>query len=498
MSINWLVTVPTTQGVDIPTYGNYGGPRYSDGYVLQPGEEPPLTTPPIDPLDSLFRQHDQAYDSLDPLVRARADIQLIRDIAALPDAALSAEGHLYAGATTLALIDQVVNLYGHPELFAPGERRALTENAYANLRKGNIDPELEEIAAAPELLENLLDYAGIGQIKIGDNGNNVLQGDAGNDVLIGLGGDDVLIGAAGNDYLWGDEGIDTAQYYGLFRGYTVSGTDSVSSAADGSDTLRSIEVLRFVDGRLATDVGDAAAIVYRIYDTAFNRAPDAIGFNTWIAALQNGGTAVTLAEGFINSPEFQARYGDLSNRGFVEQLYRNALSREGDEAGVAHWTNALDTGEMSRGQVMAGFSESAEHIEQLRPVVEAGLWDINEASASVARLYYAALDRTPDAGGAINWTTAIEGGASLADVADAFVFSPEFQGKYASLSNEQFVEHLYLNVLDRPADPAGLESWTNSLNTGQMDRADVVLGFSEAPEHQIKTVGLVDNGILFV
>jgi hypothetical protein len=147
---------------------------------------------------------------------------------------------------------------------------------------------------------------------------------------------------------------------------------------------------------------------------------------------------------------------------------------------------------------MAGFSESAEHIEQLRPVVEAGLWDINEASASVARLYYAALDRTPDAGGAINWTTAIEGGASLADVADAFVFSPEFQGKYASLSNEQFVEHLYLNVLDRPADPAGLESWTNSLNTGQMDRADVVLGFSEAPEHQIKTVGLVDNGILFV
>jgi hypothetical protein len=82
MSINWLVTVPTPQGVTIPTYGNYGGSNYSDGRILLPGEPAPLTTPPVDALDALFREHDRAYfASSDPLTLARADLDLARGIA---------------------------------------------------------------------------------------------------------------------------------------------------------------------------------------------------------------------------------------------------------------------------------------------------------------------------------------------------------------------------------------------------------------------------------
>src|SRR5215218_8954337 len=122
MSINWNVTVPTDYGVVIPTYGNYGGPNYSDGRVVSPIEVPPFASPPVDSLDALFEAHDRAYSAThDRLAFAQADVQLIRGIASLSDSQLSGEGHLYAGAAELALIDQVSNRWGHPELFGAGE-----------------------------------------------------------------------------------------------------------------------------------------------------------------------------------------------------------------------------------------------------------------------------------------------------------------------------------------------------------------------------------------
>lgn len=160
MSINWLVAVPTPKGVEIPTYGNYGGPNYSDGRILLPTEVTSLTTPPVDALDALFREHDRAYgNSTDPLVLAQADLQLIRSIAALPGNQLSAEGHLYGGAATLAFIDQINIRWAHPEIFQPGEEAALKQNGLDNIAKGNVDPDPEEIPAVPQRFADLLEYA---------------------------------------------------------------------------------------------------------------------------------------------------------------------------------------------------------------------------------------------------------------------------------------------------------------------------------------------------
>jgi hypothetical protein len=160
MSINWLVAVPTYAGAEIPTYGNYGGPNYSDGRVLLPTEVTPLTTPPVDALDALFQEHDRAYNnSSDPLTLAQADLGLIRGIAALSDDQLSAEGHLYAGATTLAFIDQINNRWRAPQLFGPGEDASLAENGKSNLEKGGINPDPDEIPAVPERLADLLEYS---------------------------------------------------------------------------------------------------------------------------------------------------------------------------------------------------------------------------------------------------------------------------------------------------------------------------------------------------
>jgi hypothetical protein len=192
MSINWNVTVDTPYGVIIPTYGQYGGP----GYSAPPG------TQPVDDLDALFLQHDAAYgSSSDPLVLAQADLELLRGITNLTDAQLSAEGHLYAGATELALIDQIKSRYGHTELFQPGEEALITQDALDNLQKGGIDPEPDEIAAAFELRDNLIEYA-----QGGSTGINI----ADTDVLV----DDVFYLARNPDVL--AAGVDPDLHYAQF------------------------------------------------------------------------------------------------------------------------------------------------------------------------------------------------------------------------------------------------------------------------------------------
>jgi Domain of unknown function (DUF4214) len=42
---------------------------------------------------------------------------------------------------------------------------------------------------------------------------------------------------------------------------------------------------------------------------------------------------------------------NLSNQGFVEQLYHNVLDRAGEPGGVAYWTAALASGQVDRGDV---------------------------------------------------------------------------------------------------------------------------------------------------
>ena len=291
----------------------------------------------------------------------------------------------------------------------------------------------------------------------GRNGSDLLFGQSGDDHLYGGDGNDVIFGGLGNDIIYGDAGVDIAGFVGFSTQYSIGFHGQTVNGPEGSDQLTDIENIQFADGRMVYDQGDAAAIAYRMYDSAFGRAPDSAGQNGWTTALQKGLSVADMASGFAASPEFVATYGPLNNQQFVEQLYRNVLDREGEAAGVAGWTNALNTHAMSRGQVLAGFSELNEHVQKLAPAVSAGIFDVNETAASVARLYDATFNRLPDGNGLLGWKDAVDHGMSLSTVADGFAFSAEFQNTYGNLSNQGFVEQLYHNVLDRtPKRPGSL------------------------------------------
>ena len=328
-------------------------------------------------------------------------------------------------------------------------------------------------------------------------GDGTLTGTSGSDWLQGRSSNDTLHGGAGSDYLDGGAGLNTAIYDGVSRQYAVAaGGATVSGGPEGgTDDLVNIQRIQFVDGYLATSPNDLAGQVYRLYEGTLNRGPDPEGLAAWVHQLNVGTSLQTVVDGFVGSPEFQAHYGSLSNSDFVTLLYNNVLDRNPDQAGLDAWVGLLNSGQDTRAQVVLGFSQSPEDISNSAAAVQQGLWVGNVAAAEVARLYDTTLGRLPDLLGLTGWTRALENGASLQTVVNGFTGSPEFLADYGNLNNNDFVTQLYANTLRRPPDPIGLTAWVGLLNSGQDTRAQVVLGFSDSPEHIADTAPHIDGGI---
>ncbi|WP_417208742.1 DUF4214 domain-containing protein [Antarctobacter sp.] len=155
------------------------------------------------------------------------------------------------------------------------------------------------------------------------------------DVAYGDGGDDILRGAGGNDILFGNTGSDNI------------------GGGGGDDMI-------YGDGAFTGDITGITGQVYRLYQSSFDRDPDAPGFESWATGLGGGDFDLNrVARAFSNSPEFQAIFGGGTNEDFVRAMYQNTLDRGADPGGLAHWTGKLDAG-ASRADVLLGFSESAE------------------------------------------------------------------------------------------------------------------------------------------
>lgn len=209
------------------------------------------------------------------------------------------------------------------------------------------------------------------------NDSSIIQGTNTHDSFVGGAGNDRFYLAAGNDRVDGGQGIDTILYLSDRSVYDVEFSGSeviVSTFGYNPDILTNVERLLFEDGSIALDTNGNAGQAYRIYKAAFDRAPDEEGLGHWIRQMDNGLSLETVAQGFVNSAEFASLYGvDPTNQDFIANLYRNVLDRELDQSGFDYWQGQMAAG-MSRAQVVAHFSESAENQAATAPLVDAGIW----------------------------------------------------------------------------------------------------------------------------
>lgn len=207
---------------------------------------------------------------------------------------------------------------------------------------------------------------GIEQLKFSDRNIDL---SAISQIINGSAAADALVLGAGSELVNAGAGFDTASFSKARSSYTVSGSGSEFLVTDGAsgaqDVLSSVERLFFASGNaVALDIGDhqIGGEAYRLYQAAFNRAPDLGGLGFWIRALENGYSLTQVANFMMTSNEFNQAYGsNLNTHDFVTQIYQNVLHRIPDAGGLTFYENNINLGAASRAEVLAAISESAEN-----------------------------------------------------------------------------------------------------------------------------------------
>ena len=207
--------------------------------------------------------------------------------------------------------------------------------------------------------------------------------------------------------------------------------DLLHRSADGaglaywSEQLRTGQISRaeLVQRFLASQEfqGRLAPLV-RLYFAYFQRIPDYAGLQYWIGAMYpqgepSGLSLQSVSQAFAASPEFERSYGALGEVDFVRLVYQNVLGREPDAAGQAHWVGQLQRG-LSRGALMLQFSESAEYQA------------FHQGSTQVVMTYVGLLRRAPEQTGFDHWLAQLQGGASIVELIESFLRSPEYNRRF--------------------------------------------------------------------
>ena len=252
--------------------------------------------------------------------------------------------------------------------------------------------------------------------------------------------------------------------------------------------LMVISVISFPSLKANADgsAGTLDDFVERCYTVTLDRPSDPDGFADWKGQLLNGkAVGIEVAYGFLFSPEYTRKNKD--NDAYLKDLYMLFMGREPDEGGYNDWMSKLNSG-VSRLEVFAGFANSQEFynicesygITAGRYVKGSDRQSINNVNLFVERLYKICLGRIGDKGGQNNWVEKlITKQISGSECARSFIFSKEYVNK--NLSDEEFVENLYLAMMGRPSDESGKANWLKALSEGKT-RDEVFAGFANSSE----------------
>ncbi len=118
---------------------------------------------------------------------------------------------------------------------------------------------------------------------------------------------------------------------------------------------------------------------------------------------------------------------------------------------------------------------SAEMVDDAETVDEiVNSTDYSEADADTLRLYRAFLNRDPDDLGSRYWLQQARNGSNPDDLAYGFAQSTEFIRSYGTLTNQEFLDVLYDNMLGRQPDQSGFDYWLGKMNSAELSQHGVV------------------------
>ncbi|KAF0280923.1 DUF4214 domain-containing protein [Spiribacter aquaticus] len=210
------------------------------------------------------------------------------------------------------------------------------------------------------------------------NEDEVLNAAGDGTQIFGRGGDDEFLVQGASLEIDGGAGLDEVIYNDRAGQHRVERQEdqwSVTDSKGEADRLTTVERLQFEDQSLGLDLDGASGQAYRLYQAAFDRAPDPAGLGYWIAQVDDGMALEQAAARFIDSSEFQDLYGQApDDAAFLTALYGNVLDRAPDSDGYVWWLSELQNNPAkTREKVLMDFSESPENRDNVAEVIATGI-----------------------------------------------------------------------------------------------------------------------------
>jgi serralysin len=262
-------------------------------------------------------------------------------------------------------------------------------------------------------------------------------GGRGNDVIIGNGADSVLVGGAGNDTLNGGAG----------RNLLVG--DSIGKEL----SLIGLNIRDFISVTLPS-------------------APAQAGNDILIGGEHN--------DIFIPGFGRNEVRGGAGTDTLVLDLSLKALKISGDPNGVMNIVHDGGSVALSGVEILAVKDGI---FSLVGPIAELG---DRQFVDEITLLYRAGLGRDLDAGGLDFWFSARSNGTDLDRMALSLIDSPEFADRFGTpdtMSDDDFVDVLYKNVLGREGEADGLAYWQDQI-AGGATRADLLMSFAYSEENR--------------
>jgi hypothetical protein len=159
-------------------------------------------------------------------------------------------------------------------------------------------------------------------------------------------------------------------------------------------------------------------------------------------------TTIQDAGGSTTTAQAVATVGTQNER-FVAKVYLDLLGRPVDPVGLATFAGGLDSGQLTRTQVVQLIENSLEYRTDV-----------------VNNLYLTLLGRPADPNGLMTFVNYLGSGGTIGDVKALIISSPEyFQGKGGG-TNLGWLQAVYQDILGRPLDPIGQAAFLPALNSG--------------------------------
>lgn len=261
-------------------------------------------------------------------------------------------------------------------------------------------------------------------------------GGKGNDTITGNGADNVLIGGAGNDTINGGSG----------RNILVGDTIGRELALIGLDMHDVISVTLPPVTQAGNDI------------------------------LIGGEHNDIFIPGFGRN---EARGGEGTDT-LVLDMTLKSLKISGDPNGVMNIVYEGGSVALSGVEILAVRDGI---FSLVGPIAELGERQFVD---EITLLYRAGLGRDLDAPGLDYWFSALSNGTDLDRMALSLIDSPEFADRFGTpetLSDGEFVDVLYRNVLGRQGESGGVAYWQDQIAAGA-NRADLLMAFAYSEENR--------------